>query len=137
MRIDGTPPLRRTASRRDGEKTDAGDKFAAALTGESHAAPVPPSPTLGPIDGLFSIQEIPDPLAGRRRAILRGDNLLDQLDALRLGMLAGVLPRSRLDELARFVRTARDGVDDPGLSAILDEIDLRAAVELAKLDAGL
>jgi hypothetical protein len=66
--------------------------------------------------------------------VQRGSTLLDRLDELRLGLLAGVLPRERLDELARIARTARDSVDDPGLSLILDDIDLRVAVELAKLD---
>jgi hypothetical protein len=89
------------------------------------------------VDGLLSIQEMPDALVGRRRAIMRGDGLLDRLEDLRLGLLAGVLPRDRLDELSRLARTARQSVDDPRLAAILDEIDLRAAVELAKLDAAV
>jgi hypothetical protein len=66
--------------------------------------------------------------------VQRGATLLDRLDELRLGLLAGVLPRERLDELARTARTARETVDDPRLSLILDDIDLRVAVELAKLD---
>ena len=33
-----------------------------------------------------------------------------------------------------MTREAREGVDDPALEAVLCEIDLRAAVELAKLD---
>ena len=137
MRIEGPPPLRRTAVRRDGDKADAaGDKFAAALEGGDAAAPAGQSPTVGALDGLLSIQEMPDALVGRRRAMLRGESLLDRLEDLRLGLLAGAVPRDRLEELARLARTARDAVDEPRLAAILDEIDLRAAVELAKLDAG-
>ena len=135
MRIEGPPPVRRTAVRRDGDKAEAaGDKFAAALEGGDHAAPATPSPAVGALDGLLSIQEIPDALVGRRRAVLRGDSLLDRLDDLRLGLLAGAMPRDRLEELMRLARSARDAVDDPRLAAILDEIDLRAAVELAKLE---
>jgi Class II flagellar assembly regulator len=137
MRIEGPPPLRRTAVRRDGDKADAaGDKFAAALEGGEPAAPAAQSPTVGALEGLLSIQEMPDALVGRRRAMLRGESLLDRLEDLRLGLLAGAVPRDRLEELARLARTARDAVDEPRLAAILDEIDLRAAVELAKLDAG-
>jgi hypothetical protein len=135
MRIEGTPPVRQTAVRREGDKTDAAaDKFAAALEGGDHPAPTAQSPTIGALEGLLSIQEIPDAMVGRRRAIRRGDVLLDRLEDLRLGILAGVVPRDRLEELARLARTARDAVDDPRLAAILDEIDLRAAVELAKLE---
>jgi len=138
MRIDWTPPVRRTQSRRDDKADAAGEpRFSEALAGESEPPPTPATaaPTgVGPVDGLLALQEIPDALAGRRRAVQRGATLLDRLDELRLALLAGVLPRERLDELARIARTARDSVDDPGLSLILDDIDLRVAVELAKLD---
>jgi hypothetical protein len=138
MRIEWTQPLRRTASRRDG-KTDptSGEKFAAALAGEQAAAPPAAPPLLNPVEVLLSVQEVPDALAGRRRAVQRGDSLLDRLEELRLGLLAGTLPRERLGELARLARSARDTVDDPGLAAVLDDIDLRVAVELAKLDLTL
>ena len=38
-----------------------------------------------------------------------------------------------LGQIVRLVRSRREAFDDPKLSAILDEIELRAAVELAKL----
>ena len=135
MRIEGTPPLRRTTTRRD-EKAEAsdGERFASALSGEPPAAPAAPPPSLNPVDALLSLQEIPDALAGRRRAVQRGHALLDQLEELRLGLLAGILPRERLEALARLARTAREAVDLPRLAQLLDEIDLRVAVELAKLD---
>jgi hypothetical protein len=135
MRIEWNPALRRTSSRRD-EKTDpnSGEKFAAALAGEQPAAPAAPTPVLNPVDVLLSAQEMPDALASRRRGVQRGNALLDRLDDLRHALLSGVLPRARLDELANLARTARETIDDPRLVAILDDIDLRVAVELAKLD---
>ncbi|HXY99727.1 MAG TPA: flagellar assembly protein FliX [Stellaceae bacterium] len=135
MRIEWTQPLRRATTRRDG-KTDpaSGEKFAAALSGEQAAAPPSAPPPLSPVELLLSVQEVPDALAGRRRAVQRGNSLLDRLEELRLGLLAGIIPRERLSELARLARTARETVDDPHLAALLDEIDLRVAVELAKLD---
>ncbi len=134
MRIEWNPALRRTSSKRD-EKTDAtsGEKFAAALAGEQPAAPAGSTPALNLVDVLLTAQELPDPLTGRRRAVQRGNTLLDRLDELRHGLLAGVLPRDRLDELARMAKSARETVDDPRLVEILDDIDLRVAVELAKL----
>jgi hypothetical protein len=36
--------------------------------------------------------------------------------------------------LSRLVKEGRDRADDPRLDSLLDEIDLRAAVELAKLE---
>jgi hypothetical protein len=137
MRIEWTPPLRRAAARRDGKTEAAQDSFASALEGEPAAAPPAPPTTVGTVSGLLTVQEVPDELGRRRRAVRRGDAMLDRLDELRLGLLTGRLPRQRLDELAHLARTARETVDDPRLALVLDEIDLRVAVELAKLDAGL
>jgi len=136
MRIEWTPSVRRTTTRRD-DKTDAaqGEKFSAALAGEPPPAPAVAPPALGTLDTLLTVQEVPDAAAGRRRAVQRADTLLDRLDELRLALLAGVLPRERLGELARLAGTARAGFNDPGLTQLLDQIDLRVAVELAKLDA--
>jgi hypothetical protein len=135
MRIEWTPPVRRTTARRDGKTDASGDeKFASALGGEPPAAPPTSPPSVNSIDALLIVQELPDALAGRRRAVQRGNSLLDRLDDLRLALLAGVLPRERLDDLARLARSVRETVEDPRLAEVLDEIDLRVAVELAKLD---
>ena len=61
--------------------------------------------------------------------------MLDNLEEIRLGLLLGTIPVSRLEQLAQLVRAQREQVNDPKLTAILDEIELRAAVELAKLTA--
>jgi hypothetical protein len=64
----------------------------------------------------------------------RGEDLLDGLDEIRHGLLIGALPRERVVRLLAIVRSRREQLADPRLSAILDEIELRAEVELAKLD---
>jgi hypothetical protein len=135
MRIEWTPPVQRSAARRD-DKTDAGasEKFASALQDEPPAPAATAPPKLNPLDALLSIQELPDALTGRRRALQRGSSLLDRLEELRLGLLAGIVPRERLRQLAELAQSVRDGVDDPRLAELLDQIDLRVAVELAKLD---
>jgi hypothetical protein len=40
----------------------------------------------------------------------------------------------QLDRLRRAVRAERDLTEDPQLEGLLDEIELRAAVEVAKLE---
>jgi hypothetical protein len=59
--------------------------------------------------------------------------LLDRLDELRLGLLGGRLSMAALERLTLLVAENRGKVDDPRLTQILDEIEVRAAVELAKL----
>lgn len=86
------------------------------------------------IDSLLSAQEVPDFLAGRRRAVARGHDLLDQLEALRLALIAGTIPRQRLQQMVDSLAAHHASLADPGLAAVLDEIELRARVELAKYD---
>jgi len=135
MRVEWTPPVRRSTARRDDKAGLAdGEKFASVLQEEPPAQAAAAPPKLNPLDALLSLQELPDALAGRRRAVQRGSSLLDRLEDLRLGLLAGIVPRERLQQLAELAQSARDGVDDPRLAELLDQIDLRVAVELAKLD---
>ena len=136
MRIEWEPPLQRAKARRD-ERTDSSSNttFSSSLTGSTPTAAPASTAPLSALDGLLSIQEIPDAVAGRRRAVQRGNTLLDRLDELRLDLLSGTISRAQLEEIARVAGTARGTVDDPHLGGVLDEIDLRVAVELAKLDA--
>ncbi|HEY9219700.1 MAG TPA: flagellar assembly protein FliX, partial [Phenylobacterium sp.] len=66
------------------------------------------------------------------RAVSRGGRILDVLDQVRIAMLGGELTVGDLERLKRAVRDERDLTEDPALEAVLDEIELRAAVELAK-----
>jgi Class II flagellar assembly regulator len=86
------------------------------------------------LNPLFALQEVEDALTGRRKAAkVRAETILDRLEELRLGLLSGRFPLERLHELSRMVQSSRDQVDDPRLQELLDEIDLRAQVEIAKL----
>jgi hypothetical protein len=133
MRVDGTNPIRSSVGRRDGKKTGAAGSFGEVLGGETVAEPVAAAPVAG-VGALFALQEIPDATTGRRKAaVARGDMLLDRLGDIQLGLLEGTIDRQGLTELAAAVRGARATTNDPALQGVLDEIELRAAVELAKL----
>lgn len=91
---------------------------------------------VGGIEALLAAQSVNDAASGekrRKKAIERGNSLLDRLEELRLAILDGAVPKSRLIELARMLRERREEGLDPSLSALLDDIELRAEVELAKL----
>lgn len=134
MRIVGTPPLRTAATRRDERGAPAADNsFSSAVGNEATARPATATAALATVDGLFALQEVADGLTGRRRAVARGKSLLDKLDELRLALLDGAVPRARLYDLARLAREQGPLVDDPQLAEVLAEIELRVAVELAKL----
>ncbi len=96
----------------------------------------PPVTGVEAVDALLAIQEVdPGQAKDDRRSHARrhGERLLDRLDEIRLGLLSGVVAAGRLDEIAALVAEKRGSGDDPGLDQVLDEIELRVKVELAKL----
>jgi hypothetical protein len=87
------------------------------------------------VEALLALQDVGSPTERKRRAVRRAGRILDTLDALKIGLLEGEISGADLDRLRRAVRDERDNTDDPALEAVLDEIELRAAVEVAKLEA--
>jgi class II flagellar assembly regulator FliX len=83
------------------------------------------------IDALLALQAADDPLLGRRKAVRRGTSLLDILETMKADLLAGQVSEGRLNQLMTIVTSARERAY-PGLDELLDDIELRARVELAK-----
>lgn len=90
--------------------------------------------SISSLDALIALQEVGGPLERRRRATGRASRILDALDEMKLELLAGGLTPALVEALARAVRDQRALTDDPRLEGVLDEIETRAAVELAKLE---
>jgi hypothetical protein len=135
MKITGSGPVRPGSTSRPSKKTgDKDEKFSVESSTEG-AAPSTVGGTgpLTAVDSLLALQEVPDATTGRSRGLVRAEDMLDHLDEIRLGLLMGAIPESRLSALMQTVKDNRDQVDDPRMAAVLDEIELRAAVELAKL----
>ncbi|MGQ0662597.1 MAG: flagellar assembly protein FliX [Pseudomonadota bacterium] len=135
MKIDATGPLRPTSSIRRGERGALArpGEFVRHLESENAGAAVSASHPIGSVALLLALHSVDDPTAGRSRARRRAQDMLDRLDDLRRGLLAGVVSRSALAELAFLARAKREPASDAHLHEILDEIELRAEVELAKL----
>lgn len=85
------------------------------------------------IDGLLALQGIEeDPVERRRRSVARGKTALDVLDDLKMGLLSGNLDASTVMRLRDAAANLKSSSGDPGLDAVLSEIELRVEVELAK-----
>jgi hypothetical protein len=82
----------------------------------------------------MALQGVEDVMERRRRAVRRGSGILDRLEELKLALLSGEAGDGSLENLARTLREERPQDADAGLNGLLDQIDLRAAVELAKAD---
>lgn len=89
--------------------------------------------TVGGIDALLALQGEEGPAERRRRAAKRGSFALDALDELKVGVLSGDLGPGTLNRLKAATAGLREGSGDPGLDAVLDAIELRVEVEIAKI----
>ncbi len=89
--------------------------------------------SVGDISSLLALQ---GPQDGERQkeAVRQGFETLDVLDALKVDVLSGRVSRQKLLQLASLVETERANLGDPGLKNVLDHIELRARVELAKFE---
>lgn len=140
MKIDNTGKT--TGARgvsKTGTKKGAGDGGFSALisdTEETEAqGPVARSSSVNALDALLMLQGMDSSTSDEaaKKGKKRAADLLDHLDKIRIGLLTGELPKSTLQQLSHTISTHREAVLDPKLAEILDEIDLRAQVELAKL----
>ena len=138
MKVESTSPRPATTVRKTGGSSSTGSgAFAKALSDAqpAHGPQMPVSVGFTDMNTVLALQEAPDATRGRakQRAKQRGSLMLDQLEEIQMGLLFGTIPMAKLEQLAQLVRAKREQIDDPKLLAILDEIELRAAVELAKL----
>ena len=72
-------------------------------------------------------------LARRRQVLKRGYSLLEKLEEIRDALLMGYISKDKLIEISRFVKENKNATDDEKLNEIIEEIELRIEVELAKL----
>jgi Class II flagellar assembly regulator len=84
------------------------------------------------IDALLAMQGVEDPVERRKRSVQRGKGALDVLDELKIGLLAGNLNAATVSRLRHAASNLKSTSGDPGLDAVLSEIELRVEVELAK-----
>ena len=110
----------------------------AMIGADDAAAPVAGVGAATGVEALLAAQTVDDDSReGRRRqACARGGRQLDARTGIQQRLLLGGLSGDELDALARATAGPRPGVDDPGLCQVLDEIDVRVQVELAKRRAG-
>lgn len=139
MKVTGTGGLSQTSGAKPARGPTSGGGFRVASAG-APAAPAQVSSVASVsgvmgVEALLALQDVESAAERRRRSVGRAGRLLDELDSLKVALLGGDLSQAQLDRLSRAVREQRAATDDPKLEAVLDEIETRAAVELAKLEA--
>ncbi len=136
MEIKGPGRVEPSSPRRVGKTASGSDSvFRASEAGEPPRAQTVSGPgPIAAVETILVLQELDDSTGGRSKGVAHGEQLLEMLDQVRDGLLAGGIPRTTLNRLAAAVGRRQESFADPKLQGILDEIDLRARVELAKLE---
>jgi Class II flagellar assembly regulator len=128
--VRGTGPVRKTG------KADkaGGASFSQHLHDDSTGAAggVSGLSGVGGISALIGLQEVEDATQRESKGKKRAQMLLDEMEDLRLALACGTLTRGQLLRLSAAIQHEKGKADDPQLNAILDDVDLRARVELAK-----
>lgn len=86
-------------------------------------------------DAIFAAQMIDDEEEKeiRKKLVKKGNKLIDCLEEIREGLLYGEISKDKLIEISRMVKQNDVESSDPKLKEIMEEIELRVEVELAKL----
>jgi hypothetical protein len=132
MKIEsGRPVGASSTTKRSGSSAAPG--FAPAMDAPQRAAATTGVSAVTALDALIALQT-DEPLAQRRsRQARRGRAALDALEELERGLLEGRAPGALRAQLESLQKGA-EATGEEGLDAVLREIDIRLAVEAAKLD---
>ncbi len=121
------------------KKTPAGGDFGSLLDNDNEVESgtnVGGINPIAPLGNILAAQETGSfaNMDEIKQQLSRGNNMLDYLSELRDGMLTGSTNPQNVQKLVDELRKEKNTTPDPQLSELLDEIELRAAVELAKLE---
>lgn len=140
MKIDGTKSSSDVRKKNDVRKSgSSGGAFKTLMGSDNSAADetrsASMSANIASVDALLAAQTAEDPAQQktRQRMTGRANDILDKLDSLKIALLTDSVTIGHMVSIADVVATHREKITDPELSAILDEVDLRAQIELAKL----
>jgi class II flagellar assembly regulator FliX len=138
MKVTGTGGLSQASGSKSARPAGSGQGFqiagpAAPSTVSNVSSASGVSSVMG-VEALLALQDVESATERKRRSVRRAGRLLDELDDIKIALLGGDLNQGQLERLGRAIRDQRSATEDPKLEALLDEIETRAAVELAKLE---
>jgi|GEM_PF-247960 len=137
MKIQGPGNTKAPSKTKKSDKAAEADSSFGDMVSSApqESAKTPMTQSIAQVDTLLAVQGADNPTerAARKRSRIRSDKILDALDDVRMAMLRGDLTIGHMVDIADVVASHRERISDPGLTSIMDEIDLRAQVELAKM----
>lgn len=136
MQVNDVNKIKETTSSRIKKTSSSGD-FSAYLKDVIKTAPEAVSGVgaVNVTDAIFAAQMVGEEEERelRKKQVERGKSLLEKLEEIRDGLLRGYLSKDRLMNIAQFVHERKMEAQDDRLNDIIEEIELRVEVELAKL----
>lgn len=118
-------------------KSGEGASFSAYLSETLRNTNNPVSQTGGisVADAIFAAQMVngEEEREIRKKLVKRGNQLIEKLEEIRDGLLAGEISKDCLISLAQTVKEKQIETTDERLKELMSEIELRVEVELAKL----
>jgi hypothetical protein len=137
MKVTGTGGVGQAGGAR-GARPSGGSGFrlptAGQTAGPSQTGGVASAGGVMGVAALLTLQDVGGPTERKRRAVRRAGRLLDVLDEMKIALLEDRISGENLVRLQVAIREQRSATDDPRLEGLLDEIETRAAVEIAKLE---
>lgn len=135
MKIDGVDKTRLNKVDKTKKKSSSSSaSFADHLSDSSESQATSPSSAMSGIAGVMALQaaEHSSEEESRGKALQQGQDMVETLEDLRRSLLLGEISSSQLQTIAQNLEQSRPNFTDPALNDMLDEIELRVAVELAK-----
>ena len=120
--------------RSSGSRGVASSDFDSLLISEQKIDAVAATNRISSVDAVVALQEITGDNTNERGAKNRANLILDKLEDIRMGLLMGQISKSNLEELSKTLIVARENSIDANLLEIIEDIELRAKIELAKLE---
>jgi hypothetical protein len=134
IRIDGRYPVAGAGAQGTPRTGQTGSRFTLPGTvAKAESARTSATHSTVSLDSLVALQANEDATERKKRQAKRGHDLLDGLDRLKASLLSGRVSISDLERIRTNLSARRENTDDPRLDDVLAHIELRAAVELAKL----
>jgi Class II flagellar assembly regulator len=133
MKIESGRGIGAASTAKKGGATSAAPGFAPTVEGAQRTASTSGVSAVTPLDAILALQSDEPPAQRRARQAKRGRDALDALEQLEHGLLTGQAPAALKAEL-ESLHCAAQPTGDARLDDILNEIDIRLAVEAAKLE---
>jgi hypothetical protein len=134
MRVSAPGQIQPSNVRRSERRAGASGFSSLIATDDAHASGASlQTQATASVGAILALQQTDDATTGRKRAMQRATDLLSELEEIRRAMILGPLPPQRLQAIAARLAKKESAQLDPLLQQILQDIELRVAVELAKL----